>query len=135
MKNSELDRPCPASKKKVFLESGLNLGKIELPKGWSYELCKTDDKVLALKFHSPEGIVYDGVQNAVAHLLQQNCCPTGTGITGQRRRRRSFSTSSCLKEQEDPARFGWFLRCTDKMHFNTRPYCADQVGQLEVCIL
>ena len=130
VKHKELDRPSPASKKKVFLKSGLSLGKIELPKGWSYELCQTEGEKsnVALKFHSPEGLAYDGVQNAVAHLLQQNCCPTGNI---KRRRRRSYSTSSCIKE-DGPGRFGWFLRCTDKMHFQTRPYCPDQVGQLEV---
>ena len=130
VKHKELDRPSPASKKKVFLKSGLSLGKIELPKGWSYELCQTkgEKSNVALKFHSPEGLAYDGVQNAVAHLLQQNCCPTGNI---KRRRRRSYSTSSCIKE-DGPGRFGWFLRCTDKMHFQTRPYCPDQVGQLEV---
>jgi len=129
VKHKELDRPSPASKKKVFLKSGLSLGKIELPKGWSYELCQTEGEKsnVAVKFHSPEGLAYDGVQNAVAHLLQQNCCPTGNI---KRRRRRSYSTSSCIKE-DGPGRFGWFLRCTDKMHFKTRPYCPDQVGQLE----
>ena len=125
----ELNRPCPASKKKLFLKSGLSLGKIELPKGWSYEPWKEDEKTVLLKLQSPEGIVYEGVENAIAHLLQQNCCPPGNI---QRLRRRSFSASSCL-QKEEPERFGWFLRCTDRMHFNIRPYCPDQVGQLEVC--
>ena len=125
VKKTNLERPCPASKKKVTFKGGVTLGKIELPKGWSYEV---DTEKRSLKFHSPESLAYDGVDGAIAHLLQQNCCPT----RGQQRRR-SFSTSSSLGilQQMEPERFGWFLRCTDKMHFDTRPFSADQVGHLE----
>ena len=136
-KISSLNRPCPASKKKVSFKGGLRPGRIELPKGWSYEIDSEDPKATKklplLKLHSPEGIVYDGVEDAVAHLMQQNC---------GRHRRRSYSTSSVTNLNssatsgetsglQNGLEFGWFLRCTDRMHFETRPYSVDQAGNLE----
>lgn len=128
-KKSPFDKACPASKKKTILKGGIVPGKIELPKGWSYEL--VEGQPPTLKFHSPEGILYNGVSDAIAHLLQQNCCRPTTPIQGGNRRHRSFSCSSLHIQEEEPSQFGWFLRYTDKMHFDTRPCSADQVGQLE----
>ena len=78
---------------------------------------------------SPERITYDGVANAVGHLMQQNVGPSNS-------RKRSYSTSSLVQpdnfEDEDrPLEFGWFLRCTDRMHFETTEYSVETVGQLE----
>ena len=78
---------------------------------------------------SPERITYDGVANAVGHLMQQNVGPSNS-------RKRSYSTSSIVQpgnfEDEDrPLEFGWFLRCTDRMHFETTEYSVETVGQLE----
>lgn len=130
-KVASLDKACPASKKKIVFKGGIVPGKIELPKGWSYELVEGPPP--ALKFHSPEGIMYNGVADAIAHLLQQNCCrPTSPTQEGSgHRRHRSFSCSSLHIQEEEPSQFGWFLRYTDKMHFDTRPCGADQVGLLE----
>ena len=93
-----------------------------MPKGWTYELT---DKV-TLKFNNPEGIAYDGVNEALAHLLQQNCAPPA-------RRKRSYSTTSLHGSPVDGHRFGWFLRSTDKMHFDTKPQSllTEETGPLE----
>ena len=97
---------------------------MELPKGWTYEL--TED--LTLRFTNPEGIAYDGVQEAITHLMQQNCAPP-TNLRS--RRRRSFSTSSLLGSPVNGDDFGWFLRSTDKMHFDTKPQDTDIAGALD----
>jgi hypothetical protein len=116
------DKPCPASRKKGLLVHGLPPAKIELPKGWTYDI--TDDK--RIEYHSPEGIVYKGVEHAISHLFQQNCGPP---------RKRSYSTSSLrhIEPGSSSDRFGWFLESTDRMHFKTTtvPCILDQVGPLE----
>ena len=95
---------------------------MELPKGWTYELTEKT----TLKFNNPEGIAYDGVNQALAHLMQQNCAPAAA------RRKRSYSTSSLYGTPVDGNRFGWFLRSTDKMHFDTKPQgLTNETGPLE----
>ena len=108
MNKRACEKPCPASKKKGIFVNGLPLSKIELPSGWMYDL--NEDNKLSLQ--SPECNTYNSFSNAVSHLMQQNVGPTT--------RKRSYSTSS-LRIDEDQD-FGWFLRCTDHMHFDTIPY-------------
>ena len=89
----------------------LKKGKVELPKGWTYEFFWTENLKYTIKFTNPEGMSYDGVEEAIAHLMQQNCAPPNTSSSCHRRKR-SYSTSSLDSSPVEGTLFGWFLKST-----------------------
>ena len=108
---------------------------MELPKNWTFDFELTP-QFPTLKLNNPEGKIFNGVEEAIAHLMQQNCAPPNESVCSdrQRKRRRSYSTSSLLDASTpvDSHDFGWFLRSTDRMHFDTRAQKSSQeTGPLE----
>ena len=133
------DRPCPASKKKKKPEDpdvpvdNVNdrqpkrKSEYQLPQGWTHHVVQGQGEETAVtkdEFHSPEGSVYQSLNEAIARLMQQNCGPPS--------RSRSYTTSDSDQIKTTTTKFGWFLESTDAMHFRLIPYtCDESAGAIE----
>merc|ERR1711976_345613 len=56
-----VDKACPAKKKNIVFKNGLSLGKVELPKNWTFDFELTP-QFPTLKFNNPEGKIFHGVE-------------------------------------------------------------------------